>query len=57
MRCTDGSAMLAAAADDPSPDHHGLNTLRGVHRCGSYHSRLKAWLQRFYGVATSYLPH
>lgn len=63
--CTDGSATLAAAAHELGLEHHGLNTLRGVHRRGAwhiqnvnaYHSRLKGWLQRFRGVPTSYLPH
>lgn len=63
--CTDGSAMLAAAARQLGLEHHGLNTLRGERRRGAwhiqnvnaYHSRLKGWLQRFRGVATSYLPN
>ena len=63
--CTDGSAMLAAAARQLGLEHHGLNTLRGERRRGAwhiqnvnaYHSRFKGWLQRFRGVATSYLPN
>ncbi|MFT4198741.1 MAG: hypothetical protein QM601_12705 [Pseudoxanthomonas sp.] len=63
--CTDGSAMLAAAARDLGLEPHGLNTLRGERRRGAwhiqnvnvYHSRLKGWMLRFRGVATSYLPH
>jgi transposase-like protein len=63
--CTDGSAMLAAAARELGLEHHGLNTLKGERRRGAwhiqninpYHSRLKGWLQRFRGVATSYLPN
>lgn len=63
--CTDGSAMLAAAARHLGLEHHGLNTLRGERRRGAwhiqnvnaYHSRFKGWLQRFRGVATSYLPN
>jgi len=63
--CTDGSAMLAAAAHQLGLEHHGLNTLRGERRRGAwhiqnvnaYHSRFKGWLQRFRGIATSYLPN
>lgn len=63
--CTDGSAMLAAAARDLGLEHHGLNTLRGERKRGAwhiqnvnaYHSRFKAWMTRFKGVATSYLPN
>lgn len=62
--CTDGSAMLAAAARDLGLEHHSVNTLRGERKRGAwhiqnvnaYHSRLKAWMVRFKGVATSYLP-
>lgn len=65
VMCTDGSAMLAAAARELGIEQHGLNTLRGERRRGAwhiqninaYHSRLKAWLARFRGVATSYLTH
>jgi hypothetical protein len=57
--------MLAAAARHLGLEHHGLNTLRGERRRGAwhiqnvnaYHSRFKGWLQRFRGVATSYLPN
>lgn len=63
--CTDGSAMLAAAARDLGLEHHGLNTLRGERKRGpwhiqnvnAYHSRFKAWMARFKGVATSHLPN
>lgn len=63
--CTDGSAMLAAAARALGVEHHGLNTLRGERRrrawhiqnVNAYHSRLKGWLACFKGVATSYLAH
>lgn len=33
--CTDGSAMLAAAAHDVGLEHHGLNTLRGERKRGT----------------------
>lgn len=63
--CTDGSAMLAAAARDLGLEHHGLNTLRGertrgawhIQNVNAYHSRFKVWMARFKGVATSNLPN
>lgn len=63
--CTDGSAMLAAAARALGVEHHGLNTLRDECRRGAwhiqnvnaYHSRLKGWLARFKGVATPCLTN
>lgn len=63
--CTDGSAMLASAARDLGIEHHGLNTLRGertrgawhIQNVNAYHSRFKAWMAHFKGVATSYLPN
>ena len=63
--CTDGSAKLAAAARDLGLEHHGLNTLHGERKRGAWHiqnvnarhSRLKAWMASFKGVATSYLPN
>ncbi|WP_147654212.1 IS1595 family transposase [Vulcaniibacterium gelatinicum] len=63
--CTDGSAMLASAARDLGIEHHALNTLRGerqrgawhVQNVNAHHSRLKGWIARFRGVATSYLPN
>lgn len=56
---------MLAAAHELGLEHHGLNTLRRVHRRGAWHiqnvnadhSQLKGWLQRFRGVATSYLPN
>ena len=62
--CTDGSAMLASAARDLGIEHHALNTLRGERKRGAWHvqnvnahhSRLKGWIARFRGVATSCLP-
>lgn len=35
--CTDGSAMLAAAARELGLEHHGLNTLKGERRRGAWH--------------------
>ncbi|WP_437343337.1 hypothetical protein [Rhodanobacter lycopersici] len=65
VRCTDGSAMLVAAARHLGLEHHGLNMLRGEHRRGAwhiqnvnaYHSHFKGWLHCFRGVATSCLPN
>lgn len=63
--CTDGSATLANAARALDIEHHALNTLRGertrgawhIQNVNAYHSRFKAWIARFKGVATSYLPN
>ncbi|WP_341675583.1 IS1595 family transposase [Niveibacterium sp. SC-1] len=65
LLCTDGSSMLAAAARALNIEHHALNTLKGERRRGAwhiqnvnaYHSRLKTWMRRFNGVATSYLEN
>lgn len=63
--CTDGSAALAAAACHIGVEHHAINASAGQHAIGpwhinnvnGYHSRLKNWLRRFNGVASSYLRH
>lgn len=63
--CTDGSPALAAAARHLGVDHHAINASAGQHALGAwhinnvngYHSRLKNWLRRFNGVASSYLHH
>ncbi len=63
--CTDGSKALAAAARYIGVEHHAINASAGEHAKGpwhinnvnGYHSRLKNWLRRFNGVASSYLPH
>lgn len=63
--CTDGSTALAAAARHIGVEHHAINASAGEHAVGpwhinnvnGYHSRLKNWLRRFNGVASSYLPH
>jgi transposase-like protein len=65
LLCTDSSATLAAAARRLGIEHHRVNLARGEHRRGpwhiqnvnAYHSRFKAWMARFHGVATSYLPN
>lgn len=61
--CTDGSGTLAAAARELGIEHQALNLSKGERRRGAwhiqnvnaYHSRLKTWMRRFNGVATSYL--
>jgi transposase-like protein len=63
--CTDGSPALAAAARFIGVEHHAINASAGQHALGAwhinnvngYHSRLKNWLRRFNGVASSYLHH
>lgn len=63
--CTDGSGALAAAARHIGVEHHAINLSAGQHVLGpwhinnvnAYHSRLKNWLRRFNGVASSYLHH
>jgi hypothetical protein len=63
--CGDGSAALAAAARHIGVEHHAINASAAQHAIGpwhinnvnGYHSRLKNWLRRFNGVASSYLRH
>ncbi len=63
--CTDGSVALASAARHIGVEHHAINLSAGQHALGpwhinnvnGYHSRLKNWLRRFNGVASSYLKH
>lgn len=63
--CTDGSPALAAAARLIGIEHHAVNASSGQHAQGAwhinnvngFHSRLKTWLRRFNGVASSYLHH
>ncbi len=63
LLCTDGSSALAAAARHIGIEHHPLNMTSGARVTGpwhiqnvnAYHGRLKAWMRRFHGVATSYL--
>jgi transposase-like protein len=63
--CTDGSAAMAAAAHELRVHHEALNLRAGEHVRGpwhiqnvnAYHGRLKSWLARFQGVATSYLEN
>jgi transposase-like protein len=63
--CTDGSGLLSAAAHALDIDHQPVNVSKGqrvrgawhVQNVNAYHSRLKQWLRRFHGVATSYLSN
>jgi len=63
--CTDGSGLLATAAAELGIEHRAVNATRGervrgpwhIQNVNAYHSRFKGWLQRFKGVATSYLPN
>jgi len=63
--CTDGSAALAAAARLLQVEHHAINASAGqlaigpwhINNVNGYHARLKNWLRRFNGVASSYLHH
>ena len=61
--CTDGSSALAAAARHIGVEHRALNVSAGqrvrgpwhIQNVNAYHGRLKEWMRRFHGVATSYL--
>jgi transposase-like protein len=63
--CTDGSHALAGAARQLGVEHHAVNLSAGIRVDGAwhvqnvnaYHSRLKAWIYKFRGVATCYLPN
>lgn len=61
--CTDGGGALGAVARHLGIEHHVLNMSTGprvqgpwhIQNVNAYHGRLKQWMQRFNGVATSYL--
>ena len=63
--CTDGSKAFAGAARKLGIEHHAVNLSAGIRVDGAwhvqnvnaYHSRLKAWVQKFRGVATCYLDN
>ena len=63
--CTDGSAAMAAAARELGVQHEAVNRSAGervrgpwhIQNANAYHSRLKSWMARFKGVATSYLEN
>lgn len=61
--CTDCSGALGAAARHLGVEHHALNLSKGqrvqgawhIQNANAYHARLKGWMRRFHGVASSYL--
>jgi len=61
--CTDCSGSLGAAARHLGVEHHALNLSKGqrvqgawhIQNANAYHARLKNWIRRFNGVASSYL--
>lgn len=61
--CTDGGGALWAAARHLGVEHHALNISKGprvhgawhIQNANAYHGRLKNWMRRFKGVASSYL--
>ena len=63
--CTDGSAAMAAAARELGVRHEAVNLSLGervrgpwhIQNANAFHSRLKSWMARFKGVATSYLEN
>lgn len=63
--CTDGSKALAGVARTLGVEHHAVAVSAGVRVDGpwhiqnvnAYHSRLKAWIAKFRGVATRYLAN
>lgn len=63
--CTDGSAAMAAAAQDMGLQHEPLNLSAGqrvrgpwhIQNVNAYHGGLKNWIARFRGVATDYLEN
>jgi transposase-like protein len=63
--CTDGSGLLASVAQALDIEHQPVNASKGqrvrgawhVQNVNAYQSRLKQWLRRFNGVATSYLAN
>ncbi len=63
--CTDGSSAMASAAAQLGIEHHALvgttgKRVRGpwhIQNVNAYHSRLKDWIRRFRGIATTYLSH
>lgn len=63
--CTDGSNFLAAVAKALGLEHQPVDVQSGqrvrgawhIQNVNAYHGRLKEWMRRFKGVATSYLPN
>ncbi|SDA85448.1 ISXO2-like transposase domain-containing protein [Janthinobacterium sp. 551a] len=65
MLVTDGHAAYRAFAKEAGISHQAVNLRAGIRVQGAahvqnvnaYHSRLRAWLRPFHGVATRYLPN
>jgi transposase-like protein len=63
--CTDGSFYMSTAAKELAIEHQAVNISAGervrgpwhIQNVNAYHSRWKRWLERFNGIATSYLPN
>lgn len=63
--CSDGSKSLAGVARALGVEHHAIKLSAGIRVDGpwhiqnvnAYHSRLKAWIAKFRGVATCYLTN
>jgi hypothetical protein len=63
--CSDGSPVYQAFAKAMAIVHESVNLSAGirvrqafhVQNVNAYHSRLKAWIERFHGVGTYYLPN
>ncbi|MBV8124613.1 MAG: IS1595 family transposase [Paucibacter sp.] len=61
--CTDCGGALGAAARQLGVEHHAWNISKGprvqgawhIQNVNGYHGRLKNWMRRFKGVASSYL--
>ena len=65
LLCTDGSGLVASAARALDTKHLPVNRSKGqrvrsawyVQNINAHQSRLKQWLRRFNGVASSYLAN
>ncbi len=61
--CTDGSAAMAATAKEMGVNHEAMNLSAGervrgpwhIQNANASHGRLKGWMYRFRGLATSHL--
>lgn len=66
LLCTDGLKIYKTVAKEEGFAHQPLNVSAGtrvkervfhIQNVNSYHGRLKGWVRRFRGIATSYLPN
>jgi transposase-like protein len=63
--CSDGAGSVSQATKELGLEHHAILSSSGKRAVGAwhiqnvnaYHSRLKTWMRRFYGVATYYLEN